>query len=147
MPVVLFAERELARGAEHSVRCGATDLSLLELETARQRRPCRGERILRAHLYVRRATHDVEQLALARVDLRHPEMIGVRMRCRLDDLPDDDAREIRAQTHELIHRTAAGGDEIAQLLRRVVERNDRLEPLVRCVHWANCSRKAMSESY
>ena len=52
-------------------------------------------------------------------------MIGVRVRPCLDDLSHDDAREIGAQAHELIDRAAARGDEIAQLLRRVLERDDR----------------------
>ena len=93
--VVLVAERELARRAEHAVGDRAANLALLNLEAAGQHRARQRERIQLSRGDVGRAAHDVEQRAGARVDLRDVQMVGVRMRRFLDDARDDDRREIR----------------------------------------------------
>ena len=66
-----------------------------DLEAARQRRcrSCANGYSLPA-VHVRRAAHDVEQRARARVDLGDVQVIGVRMRRFLDDARDDDRREV-----------------------------------------------------
>ena len=65
---MIHTEAELFGGTEHAVRLDAADLAPLELEAARQRRADGRERVRLAGLHVRRAAHDFERLAAARVD-------------------------------------------------------------------------------
>jgi hypothetical protein len=104
------------------------------------------ERIELAGAYVRRAAHDVEQRARAHVDAGEVQMIRVGVRRFLDDARDDERREVLPQRDQLVDRRDVGGDQLAQVRRRLLERNERLEPLVRDVHSAIRSRKRTSES-
>src|SRR6266446_3903114 len=66
-PGMIDAEAELFGGTEHAVGLDAADLAALELEAARQRRTDGSERVGLAGLHIRRAAHDFERLAAARV--------------------------------------------------------------------------------
>src|SRR5690348_850084 len=145
--LVLVSEAELARRAEHPIRGLAPNPSPLDLHPVRHHRPARRERIQRVGLHVRRAANDVEQSAGAGIDLRHPEVIRVRVRTRLDDPTDHDRGEVRAERVELVDGRYTRGDQVAQPGRCLIERHERPEPLVRDVHSATCSRKRTSESY
>ena len=68
------------------------------------------------------------------------------MRRFLDDARDDDRREIVAQRDELVDRRDVRRDQLAQLRRRLSNGTNALQPLVRDVHSAICSRKRTSES-
>ena len=88
----------------------------------------------------------VEQLGAASVDLRDPQPIGVWMPCGLDDSTHDDIAKIFAKRHEILDGRRACRDQVAKLRRRQIEGDKFLEPLVRRVHCASCSRNRMSES-
>ena len=144
--LVLLAEPELSRRAEHAVGRLPADLALLDLEAARHDGSGRRERIEFARGDVRRATHDVEQLAGAHVHLRQVKMVGVGMRTLLDDARDDDPREIGAQWHELLDGRRVRREQIAQLERRLRRVEECVQPFDGGVHSATCSRKRTSES-
>jgi hypothetical protein len=149
--LMIVAESQLARRAQHAVRDGAADFSLLQLQSAGQRDTTLRERIHLTGRDVCRAAHDIEQCAGARVDLRDMKVIRVGMRRFLDDTRDDDVREVRAQGHELIDRGHMRRDEVAKLRRRLLERDECLQPFIRGIHRspadpAICSKKRMSES-
>ena len=92
--LLILAEPELPRRAEHAVGDFPANAAALDLHPVRQYCAGRREGVEPTSLHVRRAADDVEQRASAGVDFRHPEVIGVRMARRLDDACDDDRREI-----------------------------------------------------
>ena len=75
------------------------------------------------------------------------QVIRVGVRRLFDDARDDDRREILAQRDQLVDRRDVRGDQIAQLRRRLVERertprNHSYETFIRAI----CSRNRTSES-
>ena len=67
------------------------------------------------------------------------------MRC-LDHLANDDVGEIGSQGDDVIDSRASHRQEIAQLGWRHVDVDKILQPAIRSIHWASCSRNRMSES-
>jgi predicted transcriptional regulator len=55
------------------------------------------------------------QNSLARIDLRHPEMIRIRMRAGLDYATNQNAGQILAKSYDVFNRGAAGGKQITKL--------------------------------
>ena len=87
-------------------------------------------------------------VARAHVDLRHVQVIGVRMRRLLDDARDDERRARSARSAiELVDRRDVRRDELAQLRRRLRRRErTRVSHSYETFIRANCSRKRTSES-
>src|SRR5687768_3991383 len=144
---VIGPESELSCGAKHSFGNRAADFPLLDLQTTWKHRADRCERIQGSFDDVRRAAYDVMKSTRARIDLRHPQVVRIGMATCLDDLADDDSRQVTAQNLQLLHRCAPGSQQVAQLGRREIEVDEIPQPLVRSVHPATCSRNRMSESY
>ena len=112
--VVVVAEPELARRAEHAVAHLAADLAPLEREAARQRRARRCVRHDHAVGDVRRAAHD-RGGAVAELDVAELELVGVGVR------PDgEDARHPHAG--DLLTRRLEPFDLEAEPVERLRDR-------------------------
>ena len=83
-PVVIGAEVDLVLGEDHPLRHLAAELAALERQPVRQRRARQRDRDLRARAEVPGAADDLIRLALADVDLRQLQPVGVRMLVRLE---------------------------------------------------------------
>ena len=93
--VMVVAEAELARGAQHAARGDAADLGRAELDAARRdHRAGRGEHHLEALPRVRSAAHHLQRRALADVHHADLELVGVRVPPGLQDVADDEGRQI-----------------------------------------------------
>ena len=143
--LVLLAEAELARRAEHPVGCEAADLPLLDPGPSRHHGATAGKRIERPSGDVRRSAHDVEQRAAAVVHLVVREL-RVGNPLALDHPSDDDWREIGPQSFDPVERRHMGGEEFAHGRRRERMRHEGAQPVVGNVHRENWSRKRTSES-
>ncbi len=91
--VVLFADLQLGRRAQHAEGLDAAQLGLLDLEVAWQFGADHGERDLDAGACVRRATYHLEGF-LAVADLADAQFVGVRVLFGGEDLAHDDAAEL-----------------------------------------------------
>ncbi len=145
--LVVLAQPQLARRAEHAVGHGAADLSLLERQAAGQHVACAGERIQRSGGHVGRTADDVQQGPAAVIHPRHPEVVGVRVPRGLHHARHDHRRQVLPQSLHSIHRGDVRRDEVAHRLRRQIVGNERPQPVVGNEHQPNCSRKRRSESY
>ncbi len=95
-PGVVGAEPDLVLGEDHPVGDLAAHLAPLELEAVRQHRAGQRDRDGRAGAEVPRAADDRARLALADVDLRQLESVGVRVLHGLEHAPDAEAPEVPA---------------------------------------------------
>ena len=82
----------------------------------------------------------------SRVDPGHRKVIAVGMWRALDYASDDEMAEVVAQRLDRINRGGARGDDLGQPCGREIDVDEVLEPVVRDVHRAICSRKRTSES-
>ena len=144
--VVIFAESELTRRAEHPVGRLPADLSLFDLEPAGEHAPGGREWVQLSRGDIRRAAYDVEQLAGAHVHCRDVQVIGVGMRRRGDDARHHDRREVGAQCDELLDRRRVGRQQVTQFCRAARHIGECVQPVDGDVHSATCSRKRTSES-
>ena len=91
---VLVGQPELALRAQHAVRILAADLAGLEVEPgARDVRARRGEYALHAGARIGRAADHLHD-ALAGIDAADLEPVGIGVLHRLDDIADDERREV-----------------------------------------------------
>ena len=128
--LVIRAKAKLARRAQHSLGDFASDLPLLDLEAAGQHSAHAGERIKRSFHDVRGAAHNVVNHAGTGVDLRHPQMVRVRMRRSLDNAAYYNACEILAELHDVVDCRAAHRKHLAQLRGRHVDIDEVPEPSI-----------------
>src|SRR5438309_1934520 len=77
---------------------------------------------------------DVAQSSAARIYLGKQEVIVVGMLFDFDHAADHDITQILAKSDKIVDRRAARGEQVAQLGRAHVERNERAQPLVGRVH-------------
>ena len=127
--LVVFAELEFARRAEHALALDATQLAELDQEglailTGRQLGPHQRAGHLDADARVGRTADDVEQRIPADVDLAYAQAVRVGMLHGLLDLADDDAAERRRHGASLFDFEAAHGERLGQFgtgQRRVAE--------------------------
>ena len=92
--VVIVAEPELLRGAQHPVGDLATDLASLQREAAGQRRARRRERHHHPGMNVGCTAHDAG-LAFAEVDIGELQPVGVGMREHFEDAGDTHTGDLR----------------------------------------------------
>jgi hypothetical protein len=91
---VVGAEVDLVLGEDHPVGELAAHLALLELEAVREHGAGERDGDRRAGAEVPRAADDLPRLALAQVDLRQLQPIGVRVLDRLEHLADAKEAEV-----------------------------------------------------
>ena len=128
--LMISAQAELARRAQHSCRDCAANLALLDLQSAGQCRADTRERIELAFDNVWCAAHDIVQRTVAGIDLRHPQVIGVGMMRCFDHAANDDIGEVASQCDHVIDCRTAHRENIAQLIRRHVDVDEIAQPLV-----------------
>ncbi|CRM92056.1 hypothetical protein [Pseudomonas sp. 22 E 5] len=90
--IIPFAYLQLRLGAQHAVGFDATQLSLLDLEVARQFSTDHGKRNLQARAHVGSSAHDLEGLR-AIADLAYAQFIGVRVLLGAQHFAHDHATE------------------------------------------------------
>ncbi len=114
--VVVVAETELARRAQHAFGDDPADLAAFDLEVAGQHRADARERHDHPGLDVRRAAHD-PQLTVAEIDVGEPDPIGVGVRDDVEDAGDDHAVHVAARFLDRL-------DLEPELVQRVGDRVD-----------------------
>ena len=90
---MLFADAEFAGGAEHAHGHDAAQLGLLDLEVARQDGADRGAGDLDAGAHVRGAADDLSRRAVAQIDRRDMQLIGIGMLLACKYVADDHSCE------------------------------------------------------
>ena len=92
--LVLVAQAHLARRAQHALRRLPANAAFLEQQPGAGNGRADGrEHALHAGARVGRPAHDLQRL-LAGVDEAHAQAIGVGMRLRFNNVPDDERREL-----------------------------------------------------
>ena len=117
-PGGIFADLELALGADHPVRLDSADLPPADLEPTREdgTRFCEGH--YRSDLEVPRATDHVDGgSGLVVDDLTQPDLVGVGMGLHADDLRDDHLRPVGLERLDPL-------DLVAERLERLPDRSD-----------------------
>src|SRR5581483_5434454 len=145
------AELELALGEDHPLRRLAAQLALLDAQLAARHQPARrhdGDGGAGAE--VPRAADDRARLAVADVDLRQLQLVGVRMRDRLEHLADDEVVEVavpvgHAAAHDAVDLARGEHELTRELLERQLEVDVLAQPADRDLH-QNCPRTRRSFS-
>ena len=98
--LVVGAQPQLARRADHARRHDAAQLALLYLHVARQHATHAGDGHLQTRAHVRGAAHNLQRFFGAHVHGRDVHMVGVGMRLAGQNMPHDHAVE---RVAELLH--------------------------------------------
>ena len=151
-PGVVAAEADLVLGQDHPVGDEAAHLAAAQLEPVRQPRPRQRDGDGGAGAEVPGAADDRARLALADVDLRDLETVGVRVLLGLDDLPDLEEVEVAALVRDaarldVLDLGGRDGEPRRELVERHVDRDVVAQPGDRDAH-QNClsTRRSPSQS-
>ena len=126
--VVIVAELELGRRAQHAVRLDAADHALAEGDVfSRDVGPDRREHALHAGSRVGRAAHDLHRTG-TRLDRADPEPVGVGMLFGLDDITDNEARVFGARVLDAFDLEADARQRVDDLGERGLRVEMVLEP-------------------
>ena len=121
--VVLLAQAQLARRAQHAVRFQAAQLRALDREAARQLRTDHRDGHLEPGTHVGRAANDLQTVRAVGRDLAHRQLVGIRVTRGLEHLADDDAARTAAPPASIDSTSRPGERELlGQLRRRHCER-------------------------
>ncbi len=148
---MVVAEAELTRRGEHAFRHDAADLAAFDREVAREDRADGRERHQHAGLDVRRAAHHA-QLAVAEVDVRETDAIGIRVRHDVEDLRDDHAVDVATGFVDVLDLEAELVQRVGDVRRRGLDGSELTDPRQRRTHACvppmpqNCRRKRTSPS-
>ncbi len=124
----IVVQAQLLGRAQHAVGLDAAQLGRLDLQLADLRADHRQRRD-QARARVRRATHDLQQLALPGIDLAHLQAIGFGMAHGIDDACHDHVVEAFAKCGHLFHFQADGGQHRAQFIARGGGRDVAAQPV------------------
>ena len=86
--LMLIAQAEFARGAEHAVRLQAAQLGALDADAARQLRADHRDGHLEAGAHVLGAADDLQPIAAVGGHLAHGQFLRIRMAAAVEHLPD-----------------------------------------------------------
>jgi hypothetical protein len=125
---VPLAEAEFLCAAHHAFAFHAAEFADFDFEIARQDRARQGERNFIAHLVILRATDDLGRLRLAALDLADAEAVGIRVLRGLEDLGNDDVRDVHPALDDLLDLDTGEGEEIDEFLRGGGQFNELAEP-------------------
>ena len=107
-------DAQLLGRTEHAERLHATQLGGLDRHATRQAGAHHGQRHLDADARIRRATDDLQQLALPRVHLAHLQTIGFGMLFGGDDLGHHHTSQAFAQHGQFFHFQPGHGQCVSQ---------------------------------
>ena len=142
--VMILAEAEFARRAEHPARDLAANLPALDedppLVAGGHDGADAGKGIHRPLDHVRRAAHDIHQLPAPVIHLGDPEVVGVGVAPGGDHARHDDAREVGAQPLHPVDGGHVRGDERAQRVGGERVRDEGPQPFMRDQHLVGVRR-------
>ncbi len=143
--VMLLAQTEFARGAEHAVRLQAAQLCALDADAARQLRADHRDGHLEPGAHVLGAANDLQPIAAVGGHLAYGQFLCIRMAAAVDHLPDPHPGKRRSHRCQRLHLQAGQGELLGQLRRGHRERREFLEPREGDFH-GNCFRNCKSFS-
>ena len=118
----LVVQPQFLRRADHALRLDAAQFRLLDLDIARQLRPDKRHRNFLPGGDIRRAAHDLQDLARAGIHRAHAQLVRIRVLFLLLHMADDDAFDSAVALFHDIDLDAAA----RQLLRQIFAPNIRL---------------------
>ena len=136
-------DRQLFGRAKHAVRFDATQFRCLYRHAVGQFRAHHRQRNLDAGAGIRRATHDLQRLAQARVHLANLQAIGLRVPFGGDDLRHDDVLKAFAQGSDVLDLQASHRQRANQGIAIGIDLDQFTQPVLGKIH---CSDPGMGNS-